>query len=200
MLQNSAHLQALTWKFKFIGPNQILEFIIPRSTWGGYTVLPLFVLPSVQDIFRHIFLSNYWWQKSDIWSQTSYRYAILWEAFLNLSDSYFLFDDLVGFYTHWTYMWGYHKWSLAHSSSCFYIVLNKNKKNSGPSKVLTVLCRRTAVHHEEFPSREVTSLIRPPFHWRWGGLIIGELLHQAKEVFHHIQIIYYKYMYMLITA
>jgi hypothetical protein len=115
-------------------------------------------------IFRHIFLSNYWWQESDIWSQSSYRYAILWEAFLDLSDSYFLFADLVGFYTHWTYMhifrhiflnnywwqrsdiwwqasyryhisWetfldpsdsyllfaeerGYHKWALAHSSSC----------------------------------------------------------------------------------
>jgi hypothetical protein len=52
----------------------------------------------------HIFLSNYWWQESDIWSQASYSYAILWEAFLDLSDSYFLFADLVGFYTHWTYM------------------------------------------------------------------------------------------------
>ena len=116
-------------------------------------------------IFRRIFLSNYWWQESDIWSQTSYRYAILWEAFLDPSDSYFLFADLVGFYTHWTYMhifrhiflsncwwqrsdiwsqasyrytisWeaffdpsdsyflfaeerGYHRWALAHSSSCF---------------------------------------------------------------------------------
>jgi hypothetical protein len=58
------------------------------------------VLPSVQDIF----FSNYWWQKSDIWSQASYRYAILWEAFLDPSDSYFLFADLVGFYTHLTYM------------------------------------------------------------------------------------------------
>jgi hypothetical protein len=66
---------------------------------------------SVQDIFRHIFLSNYWWQKSDIWSQASYRYAILWEAFLDPSDSYFLFADLIGFYTHWTYMRGYHKWA-----------------------------------------------------------------------------------------
>ena len=48
------------------------------------------------------------------------RYTILWEAFLNPSDSYFLFADLVGFYTHWTYMRGYHniKWALAHSSSC----------------------------------------------------------------------------------
>ena len=128
---------------------------------GGYTDLPLSVLPSIQDIFRRIFLSNCWWQKSDIWSQASYRYTILWVAFLDPSDSYFLFADLVGFYTHWTYMhiflsnywwqksdiwsqasyrypilWeaffdlpdsyflfaeerGYHKWALAHSSSCY---------------------------------------------------------------------------------
>jgi hypothetical protein len=80
------------------------SFIIPplpgRGGGGGYTVLPL----SVQDIFRHIFLSNYRWQKSDIWSQASYRYAISWEAFLDPSDSYFLFADFVDFYTHWTYM------------------------------------------------------------------------------------------------
>jgi hypothetical protein len=74
-------------------------FIPPLPEGGvGYTVLPLSVcpsvLPSVQDIFRHIFLSNCKWQKSDIWSQSSYRYTILWVAFL----------DLVGFYTHWTYM------------------------------------------------------------------------------------------------
>jgi hypothetical protein len=62
------------------------------------------VLPSVQDIFRHIFLSNCWWQKSDIWSQASYRYTVLWVAFLDPSDSYFLFADLIGFYTHWTCM------------------------------------------------------------------------------------------------
>jgi len=93
--------------------------LYPCSTRGGYTVLPL----SVQDIFRRIFLSNYWWQKSDIWSQASYRYAILLEAFLDPSDSYFLFADLVGFYTHWTYMQGYHKWASAHSSSCFFVHL-----------------------------------------------------------------------------
>jgi hypothetical protein len=81
-------------------------FVIPPlpGGGGGYTVLPLSICPSVQDIFRHIFLSNYRWQKSDIWSQASYRYAILWVAFLDPSDSYFLFADLVGFYTHWTYM------------------------------------------------------------------------------------------------
>ena len=55
-------------------------------------------------IFRCIFLSNYWCQISDIWSQASYRYPILWEAFLDPWDSCFLFADLVGFYTHWTYM------------------------------------------------------------------------------------------------
>jgi hypothetical protein len=33
-----------------------------------------------------------------------YRYTILWVAFLDPSDSYFLFADLVDFYTHWTYM------------------------------------------------------------------------------------------------
>ena len=71
-------------------------------------IIPLLHLPSFrpsQDIFRRIFLSNYWWQKSDIWSQPSYRYPISWQAILDPSDSYFLFADLVGFYTHLTYMY-----------------------------------------------------------------------------------------------
>jgi hypothetical protein len=55
-------------------------------------------------IFRCIFLSNYWWQKSDIWSQASYRYPISWEAFLDPSDSCFLFAEFVDFYTHLTYI------------------------------------------------------------------------------------------------
>jgi hypothetical protein len=62
------------------------------------------VRPSVQDIFCRIFLSNYWWQKSDIWSQASYRYPISWEVVLDPSDSYFLFADFVDFYTHLTYI------------------------------------------------------------------------------------------------
>jgi hypothetical protein len=49
-------------------------------------------------IFRHIFLSNYWWQRSDIWSQASYRYPILWEVFLDPSDSYFLFAEYLGLF------------------------------------------------------------------------------------------------------
>jgi hypothetical protein len=54
--------------------------------------------------YMHIFLSHYWWQKSDIWSQASYKYPISWEAFYDPSDSYFLFPDFVDFYTHWTHM------------------------------------------------------------------------------------------------
>jgi hypothetical protein len=57
-------------------------------------VIEFSVRPSFQNIFRHIFLSNYWWQKSDIWSPASHRYAISWEAFLEPPDSYstFTFD------------------------------------------------------------------------------------------------------------
>ena len=92
----------------------------PAPPEEGYTVLPLFVRPSVRlELFSSIFLRNYWWQKFDIWSQASYWHAILWEAFLDPSVSYFLFADLAGFYAHWTYMRGYHKWALAHISSCF---------------------------------------------------------------------------------
>jgi hypothetical protein len=80
-------------------------FLYPCSPKGGGGIYCFTtVLPSVQDIFRRIFLSNCWWQKSDIWSQATYRYTIFWVAFLDLSDSYFLFADLVVFYTHWTYM------------------------------------------------------------------------------------------------
>ena len=78
-----------------------VRFLLPvcRLSWFLYT-LNIYRM----HIFRHIFLSNYWWQRSDIWSQASYRYTILWVTFLDPSDSYFLFADLVGFYTHWTYI------------------------------------------------------------------------------------------------
>ena len=101
------------------GERCFFVLLYPRSTEGGvYCFTSVHVRPSVRPrYFRLIFLSNYWWQKSDIWSQASYRYAILWETFLDPSDSYFLFADLVGFYAYWTYMRGYHKWALAHSSS-----------------------------------------------------------------------------------
>ena len=89
----------------------------PRRGRGGilFYLCPS-VLLSVQDIFGHIFLSNCWWQKSDIWSQASYRYTILWVAFLDPSDSYFLFADFVDFYTHWTYMLIFRRIFLSHYS------------------------------------------------------------------------------------
>ena len=82
----------------------ILDLITPPLLEGEGVYCFTSVHPSFQNIFRHIFPSKYWWQKSHIWSQASHRYAISWEAFLEPSDSYFLFADLVGFYPHWTYM------------------------------------------------------------------------------------------------
>ena len=102
------HRKATDWCHQIFKYNiaTLYFLIIPPlpEAGGGYTVLPLSVLPSVQDIFRRIFLYNCWWQKSDIWSQALYRYTILWVAFLDPSDSYFLFADFVDFSTHWTYM------------------------------------------------------------------------------------------------
>ena len=111
----------MIWKLPYIAISTILSYHEMLFTFytpaprrrRGYTVLPLSVCPSVrpsfrrssvQDIFRRIFLSNCWWQKSDIWSQASHRYTILWATLLDPSDSYLLFADLVGFYTLWTYM------------------------------------------------------------------------------------------------
>jgi hypothetical protein len=88
------------------------EFRVDRTCSGIYNTF----------IFRRIFLSNYWWQKSDIWSQASYRYPMSWEAFFDPSDSYFLFAKERG----------YHRWALAHSSSC--LVLNDN--HSSPNKFI----------------------------------------------------------------
>ena len=145
------------------GPIRFL-LLVCRFCWFLYT----FNIHLYIHIFRRIFLSNYWWQESDIWSQASYRYVILWEAFLDPSDSYFQFADFVDFYTHWTYMlifrrsflsnywwqesdiwlqasyrypilWEafldpsdsyflfaeereYHKWALAHRSSCLFCI------------------------------------------------------------------------------
>ena len=53
---------------------------------GGYTVLPLSVCPSILPSIAF-----------DIWLQASYRYPISWKTFLDLSDSYFLFADLLIF-------------------------------------------------------------------------------------------------------
>jgi hypothetical protein len=103
--KNKVKVLASCHIIQFLGKFSILPFYTPASRRGRgvycFTSARLSVRPSIQDNF----LSNCWWQKSDIWSQASCRYTILWVAFLDLSDSYFLFADLVGFYTHWTYMY-----------------------------------------------------------------------------------------------
>jgi hypothetical protein len=104
-LKQSFEIICLTFTTRFKFDNYFSIFLYPPLPEGGvYTVLPLSFRPSVQDIFRRFYLSNCWWQKSDIWSRASYRYTILWVAFLDPSDSYYLFANLVGFYTHWTYL------------------------------------------------------------------------------------------------
>jgi hypothetical protein len=53
---------------------------------------------------------NSCWEKcNEKWAYIYSRYPITWEAFFDPSDSYFLFVEERG----------YHKWALAHSSSCW---------------------------------------------------------------------------------
>ena len=91
----ASYRYAILWEV-FLNPSD--SYFLFANLVGFYTHW------TYMHIFRHIFLSNYWWQRSDIWSQVSYRYPISWEAFLDPSDSYFLFVDFVDFYTHWTYI------------------------------------------------------------------------------------------------
>jgi hypothetical protein len=93
----------------------IVRFLLPvcRFCWFFYK----FNIHLYMHIFRRIFLSNYWWQESDIWSQASYRYAILWEAFLDPSDSYFRPKTLP---TIWgTYMTLVTKYQISVINSCW---------------------------------------------------------------------------------
>jgi hypothetical protein len=62
------------------------------TIWHIYMKLVTkYQIPTQMYIFCHTFLSNYLWQKSDIWSQASYRHPISLEVFFDPSDSYFLF-------------------------------------------------------------------------------------------------------------
>jgi hypothetical protein len=93
-----------------------------------------------------IWLSNYWWQRSDIWSQASYRYPILWEAFLDPSDSYFLFTDLVGFYTHWTYMHIFRHifwWQISLSQNIRFLASIVAEKNVTKNVHICSMCIKT---------------------------------------------------------
>jgi hypothetical protein len=89
------------WDEKYLGRTYRGKTVYPSPPSGSRGI---FVDFYTHWTYIHIFLRNYWWQRSGIWSTASYRYPISWEAFLDPLDSYFLFADLVGFYTHWTYM------------------------------------------------------------------------------------------------
>jgi hypothetical protein len=78
------HMYTILW-VAFLDPSD--SYFLFADLVGFYTHW------TYMHIFRHIFLSNYWWQKSDIWSHASYRYPISWEAFFVPSDSYFLFAE-----------------------------------------------------------------------------------------------------------
>jgi hypothetical protein len=95
MASQASYRYAILW-VAFLDPSD--SYFLFADLVGFYTHWTYML------IFRCIFLSNYWWQKSDIWSQVLYRYPISWEAFLDPSDSYFLFTDFVDFYTHLTYI------------------------------------------------------------------------------------------------
>jgi hypothetical protein len=88
----------LLTKYQISAINSCWEKCDGRFCWFLYT----FNIHLYMHIFCRIFLNNYWWQESDICSKATYRYDILWESFLDPSDSYFLFADLVGFYTHFS--------------------------------------------------------------------------------------------------
>jgi hypothetical protein len=88
-----------------------IRFLLPVCLfcWLLYT----FNIHLYMHMFRRIFLSNYWRQESYIWSQSSYRYAILWEMFLYPSDSYFLLAEVGIWWVQKRFPWyGVTIWSL----------------------------------------------------------------------------------------
>ena len=69
------------WEWNHIVTHFGLTFYYTPAPWRGRGVYCFYS----HWTYMHIFLSNSGWQESDIWSQASYRYAILWEAFLDPS-------------------------------------------------------------------------------------------------------------------
>ena len=61
----------ISWE-AFLNPSD--SYFLFADCWFLYT----FNIHLYMHIFRRIFLGNYWWQESDIWSQASYRYPISW--------------------------------------------------------------------------------------------------------------------------
>ena len=59
--------------------------------------LEFFIYSTHIHFFRNIILSNYWWQATDILHEALYRYGVLWDAFSDSSDIYFLFAENLEF-------------------------------------------------------------------------------------------------------
>jgi hypothetical protein len=77
---------------------------------------------------------------------------ISWEVFFDPSDSYFLFADLVGFYTHWTYMHIFHHFSqqllmaeIWYLVTSFIYVPHMVGSVFGPIRFLLPVCWRAGV-------------------------------------------------------
>jgi hypothetical protein len=79
---NFSNISAISWR------------INKQYKYSLHSFLYTFNIHLYMHIFRRIFLNNYWWQESDSWSQASYRYAILWETFLDPSDSFGVKDNI----------------------------------------------------------------------------------------------------------
>ena len=83
-----------------------LIFIPPLLEGGeGYTVLPLFFCPSFRPskVFFVAFFSVTVDGRNLIFGHKHHICIPYMVVFLDPSDSYFLFADLVGLYTHWIY-------------------------------------------------------------------------------------------------
>jgi hypothetical protein len=92
------------WAYMFnVNKNHLSRQTGIRNLTGPKT-LPTIWYTYMMLVTKYQILPSTVTEKNDIWSQASYRYPISWEAFLNPSDSYFLFVNFVDFYTHWTYM------------------------------------------------------------------------------------------------
>jgi hypothetical protein len=114
------------------------SIIIPPLHRRGYTVLPLSVRPSIRPSFRPSsvrpsvrrpsvrprYISSHFSQQllmAEIWYLvTSFIYVchIVGSVFGPVRFLLSVCRLRWFLYTHWTHMRGYHKWALAHSSSC----------------------------------------------------------------------------------
>jgi hypothetical protein len=83
---------------KIIYKNQLSRQTGSRNLTGPKT------LPTIWGTYMKLVTKYQISAINSCWEKCAYRYTILWLAFLDPSDSYFLFADFVDFYTHWTYM------------------------------------------------------------------------------------------------